>query len=119
MTVLIGTWEFEGPFEKADQLRNEAGLYAILTNGDKEVELVELNESSHVRTSVQELFDATPGSENFSTAVYYCTDLTTSLRQGLIDEVLKEFEVPDDFEPDQSTRALTQPPQAFLQAMNL
>ena len=119
MTVLIGTWEFEGPFTKADELRDEAGLYAILTNGETEVELVELNESSHVRTSVEQLFEATPGSENFSTAVYYCTDLTTSLRQGLIEEVLKEFDVADDFEPEQPPRTLNAPPQAFLQAMNL
>jgi hypothetical protein len=119
MTVLIGSWEFEGPFESADELRNEAGLYAILTNGDKEIELVELNESSQVRASVKQLFDATPGSENFTTAVYYCSDLTTALRQGLIDEVLKEFEVPDDFEPESATRILNPPAQAFLQAMNL
>jgi hypothetical protein len=119
MTVLIGTWEFEGPFARANELRNEAGLYAILSNGDKEVELVELNESAQVRASVEQLFDVTPGSENFSTAVYYCTDLTTSLRQGLIEEVLKEFDVPDDFEPEQPSRTLNPPPQAFLQALNL
>lgn len=98
MTVLIGSWEFEGPFISPRDLKNEPGLYAVLAGKGNNVELVTLDESRSVRTAVQDLLEMTPGTMPFTTAVYYCSDLTTSLRQGLIDEVLKEFDIQDDFE---------------------
>lgn len=96
MTVLIGSWEFEGPFNKTDELRAEPGLCAILHTEKENIELVDMEETESVRKFMEKhqkyhFSDRMP-TDNFSVAVYYCSDLTSSLRQGLIDEVMKEFD---------------------------
>jgi len=104
MTVLIGSWEFEGPFERAMDFRKEPGVYAILennlenkpTNLNDDFELIELSESDNVKEALENFknnnADFVTGNKNISAAVYYCSDLTVSLRQGLIAELLQEFE---------------------------
>lgn len=96
MTVLIGSWEFEGPFNKTSELRAEPGLCAILHTASESMELVEIEETDSVRKFIEKhktyhFSDRMP-TEKFAVAVYYCSDLTSSLRAGLIDEVLKEFD---------------------------
>jgi hypothetical protein len=96
MTVLIGSWEFEGPFNKTDELRSEPGLCAILHTKNENIELVEIEETDSVRKFIEKhskfhFSDRMP-TDNFAVAVYYCSDLTSSLRQGLIEEVMKEFD---------------------------
>jgi hypothetical protein len=95
MTVLIGSWEFEGPFTQAKEILHEPGIYAILTCTDSEYELLEIDESESVRATL-ERHDRFPlgkpeSATNVAAAVYYCADLTTALREGLIEEVLREF----------------------------
>jgi|LakMenEpi03Aug12_release.lakeMendotaPanAssembly.Ray.scaffolds.fasta_scaffold403976_2 hypothetical protein len=96
MTVLIGSWEFEGPFDKSNELRAEPGLCAILHTASDNLELVEIEETDSVRKFIERhktyhFSDRMPA-HKFAVAVYYCSDLTSSLRAGLIDEVLKEFD---------------------------
>lgn len=96
MTVLIGSWEFEGPFSQSNELRAEPGLCAILHNDNGNMELVEIEETDSVKKFISKhskyhFSDRMP-TDKFAVAVYYCSDLTSSLRQGLIDEVLKEFD---------------------------
>lgn len=93
MTVLIGSWEFEGPFVDTTQLRKEPGICAVLTAVDGEYELVEMEESESVRTFFEQHKNYILNGEGETAAVvYYCEDLTSALRQGLIDEVMKELE---------------------------
>jgi hypothetical protein len=99
MTDLIGSWEFEGPFNKSAELRSEPGLCAILHTDNENIELVEIEETESVRKFIEKhnkyhFSDRMP-TDKFAVAVYYCSDLTSSLRQGLIDEVLKEFDQAD------------------------
>lgn len=95
MTVLIGSWEFEGPFAEAAEFLHEPGIYAILSHTGSEYELLELEESESVRATLERHQRYPLGGSNralnVSAAVYYCADLTTALREGLIEEVLKEF----------------------------
>lgn len=99
MTVLIGSWEFEGPFEKHEDLRCEPGIYVILTQTGEDHELIEIDESESVGDALKDrtrlkLFGQA-ATQNLSAAVYYCSDLTRALRQGLIEELFKEFELPE------------------------
>jgi len=95
MTVMIGSWEFEGPFTKAKDILHEPGIFAVLSCTNNEYELLEINESESVRATLEK-HDRFPigrpdCASNVAAAVYYCADLTTALREGLIEEVLKEF----------------------------
>jgi hypothetical protein len=96
MTVLIGSWEFEGPFSGSDELRDEPGLVAILVGAHNEYELLEMEESDSVKKFV-DAYDKfqVDGVTDVAVVVYYCSDLTSSLRAGLIDEVMKELEEGD------------------------
>ncbi|HEY9683212.1 MAG TPA: hypothetical protein V6C86_16660 [Oculatellaceae cyanobacterium] len=98
MTVLIGTWEFEGPFENAAELRDEPAVYAILTFMNEEFELVELNEADNVQHTFKKLKDVTPADRPLSVAVYYCSDLSDNLREGLVEIILQEFDLSTDFD---------------------
>jgi hypothetical protein len=95
MTVLIGSWEFEGPFTQPKEFLHQPGIYAILSCSEEEYELLEIDETESVRATLErhERFPiGQPASaSNVAAAVYYCADLTSSLREGLIEEVLKEF----------------------------
>jgi len=99
MTVSIGSWEFEGPFGNLDELRDEPGLVAILTGRNDEYELIEMEESESVKTFIDSHgkynFRGENSDEDLAVAVYYCSDLTASLRIGLIEEVMKELDEGD------------------------
>jgi len=100
MSVLIGSWEFEGPFSATHELRAEPGIVALLTNSDDEFELIAIDESDSVRGYLEhQRKSVLQNSDRLSTAVYYCSDLNSTSRQGLIDELMKEFEC-DDQEND-------------------
>ncbi len=100
MSVLIGSWEFEGPFSATHELRPEPGIVALLTNSDDEFELVAIDESDSVQEYLEHQKKSVPhNSDKLSTAVYYCSDLNSTLRRGLVDELMKEFEC-DDYEYD-------------------
>jgi hypothetical protein len=118
MTVLIGTWEFEGPFSTKNELRAEAAIYAVLTSENDEYELVELNEADDVQHTFQVLHEMTPEDRAVSFAVYYCSDLTEGLREGLVDIILKEFEISNDFESQNATKTTDFDTQSFLVAAN-
>jgi citrate synthase len=94
MSVLIGSWEFEGPFSDIQDLRHEPGIVAVLARSNDELELVEIDESDSVKDFLEKRMvpKFSPSDiDGFSTAVYYCSDLNATLRQGLVEELMKEF----------------------------
>jgi hypothetical protein len=96
MSVLIGSWEFEGPFNECAQLRPEPGIIALLSGTSEDMELIAIEESDSVKDHLERKKlgrHAQKGATNpFATAVYYCSDLNSTLRQGLIDKLVKEFD---------------------------
>jgi hypothetical protein len=60
----------------------------------------------------------TPEDRAVSFAVYYCSDLTEGLREGLVDIILKEFEISNDFESQNATKTTDFDTQSFLVAAN-
>jgi len=99
MSVLIGSWEFEGPFNEFAELRPEPGIIALLTGTNDDMELIGIEESDSVKDHLERKKlkrRAQKGGINpFATAVYYCSDLNSTLRQGLIDKLVKEFDQVD------------------------
>ncbi len=101
MGIVIGPIEFEGPYTYADahNLKEEPGLYAILTENKGEFELVELDEASCVRhcldadeyTSNLRFFQETSHS-NLLAAVHYTPELSRDERRNMRLNLLKEFE---------------------------
>jgi hypothetical protein len=94
MSILIGSWEFEGPYNEIGDLRAEPGIVALLTLGGDELELIAIEESESVKDYLQQKKDREMrlrGDCGFATAVYYCSDLNATLRQGLVDKLMKEF----------------------------
>jgi hypothetical protein len=99
MSVLIGSWEFEGPFNEYAELRPEPGIIALLSGSNDDMELIAIEESDSVKDHLErkkQKRHTRKGSMNpFATAVYYCSDLNSTLRQGLIDKLVKEFDQVD------------------------
>lgn len=98
MSVLIGSWEFEGPFNELADLRSEPGIVAMLSRTNDELELIEIEESESVKDYLETKnpgFKRNAGDCGFATAVYYCADLNATLRQGLVDKLIQEFDCAD------------------------
>ncbi len=98
MSVLIGSWEFEGPYNQISDLRNEPGILAVLARENDELELIHMDESESVKDYMKVQTDSEKKLSHYDsleTAVYYCSDLNATLRQGLINKLMKEF---DDIE---------------------
>jgi hypothetical protein len=99
MSVLIGSWEFEGPFNEFTELRSEPGIMALLSGSNDNMELIAIEESDSVKDHLEKKTKngrAQKGDKSdFATAVYYCSDLNATLRQGLVDKLIKEFEYSD------------------------
>src|SRR5215470_10851321 len=95
MSVLIGSWEFEGPFNECTELRPEPGIIALLSGTNDDMELIAIEESDSVKDHLErkKLNGQSRRGNNdpFATAVYYCSDLNATLRQGLVDKLVKEF----------------------------
>ena len=53
MTVKIGGYEFEGPYDNPTKLDNDAGLYAILDRRGDTCALLDVGEAAMVKTKVQ------------------------------------------------------------------
>lgn len=99
MSVLIGSWEFEGPYSELAQLRSEPGIVALLSGTNDDMELIAIEESDSVKEFLERKKmngQSRRGCNNgFATAVYYCADLNSTLRQGLVDKLIKEFDYAD------------------------
>ncbi len=54
MTIQIGKYNFEGPFESTSALREQSGVYAILGgNGNGTWKVIDIGESQGVRSRVE------------------------------------------------------------------
>lgn len=99
MGIVIGPIEFEGPYAEAHQLKDQPGLYAILTEHKGELELVELDEASCVRNCLDaeeytsnKQFWQEMSSNNLLAAVHYTPELTRDQRRHMKMRLMEEFE---------------------------
>ncbi|MBX9666027.1 MAG: hypothetical protein K2X93_00355 [Candidatus Obscuribacterales bacterium] len=53
MSWTIGSWEFQGPFEKACELESRDGLYVVLCGHDEIFEVYEIGLSSDIKAHIE------------------------------------------------------------------
>jgi len=53
MAIKLGKYSFAGPITQSDNIRDKSGVYAILCNVDSEYFLIDVGESSRLRTRIE------------------------------------------------------------------
>lgn len=104
MSLLIGKYEFEGPLVNRKGIKEEPGIYAVLSFSNQDYELVEMGESGNLQSSLvdQEKLEywqsKSIGMLTFS--VHYSPRLQQTKRKEVVFEILKEFDGNyQEFEP--------------------
>lgn len=107
MSVLIGQYEFEGPFNSVNELKYRPGLYAILHYEDEEYTLIQMGQAESIRDCI-ELY---PPSYSLCTGSTLVVALYTSTgrskqRRTMIDEILVEFDCNEEQDLENSKDAV-------------
>src|SRR5277367_6811146 len=96
MSLLIGRYEFEGPLLNWRGVKNQAGIYAIMSYANQEFQLVELAEADDLQSVLleedkQEYWQSKSlGMLTFS--VHYCARAGKRKRLEIVGEILREFD---------------------------
>lgn len=53
MAIKLGKYSFEGPFASIDKLKDKPGVYAIICIVDREFFLLDVGESTRIRTRIE------------------------------------------------------------------
>lgn len=53
MAIKLGKYSFTGPIAISDKIRDRSGIYAIVCNVDSEYFLIDVGESSKLRTRIE------------------------------------------------------------------
>ena len=97
MSIDIGVYNFEGPFDSTSGLKNESGVYAIL--GRHSIndcwDIIDIGESGDVKSRVEnhdreDCWNA-QGYTSLSYAAYYCPKLSRIIGEG---SLRREFNPP-------------------------
>lgn len=58
MTILIGRYEFDGPYKNAADLEDKEGIYAVLHYEDRNCELIQVAHAQNIREQLERLQSA-------------------------------------------------------------
>ena len=95
MSFLIGRYEFEGPLVNWRGVKNQAGIYAIMSYSNQAFELVELAEADDLQEALldhenQDHWQSKSlGMLTFS--VFYHDRASKGRREEIVGEILREF----------------------------
>jgi hypothetical protein len=96
MSILIGRWEFEGPYRSAEILKDRSGVYTILDqrrNGEYYV--VDVGESKAVKTRIESHDRANCWTRNLqgnlTVAVLYTPNLQQFDRRAIEQELRSQY----------------------------
>ena len=99
MSIKIANYEFEGPYQSVDNIKNQPGLYAVILQTTKNLFLLDLGESENVKSKIKsherkKLWDkyATQGDLVYSTC--YVKDDDKNEREQMINEINKVYKTP-------------------------
>ncbi len=96
MSILLGNYDFCGPFVAQSEILDKPGLIAVLVqttvNCEEEFELLELLETASCRQSAARAFADCTVEGALSLAVYYAETDEHSVRCRLRSEIIAEFE---------------------------
>lgn len=108
MSILIGKYEFDGPYETIASLEDKHGMYAILHREGEEYELIHVSESENVKECIQ-LSQAAYSSltGEVLVAAFYTERCGPRERKNMVAEILKEFdeEIKVDSETELAVKA--------------
>lgn len=99
MSIKIANYEFDGPYQSLDKIKNQPGLYAIILQTEKNNFLLDLGESENIKSKIESherknLWEkyATQGNLVYSTC--YVEDDNKKEREKIIDEINKVYRTP-------------------------
>ena len=94
MSVLIGKYEFNGPYENVTELEEKPGLYAVLHCQNDEYELIHVAQANSIRDCLQHSQVATNPTEcsgKVLLASYYTPRCGRRQRDMMVEDILREF----------------------------
>lgn len=97
VSILIGQYEFDGPFDNVNDLSDLPGLYAILHYEDEEYSLIQIGQSESIRDCIElspPSYSMCKGS-TLVVALYISTG-GSKQRRTMIDEILIEFDCDEE-----------------------
>jgi hypothetical protein len=80
LTVKIGDYAFDGPFESTDSIENKSGIYAVLHYKEGKCYLLDVAESSRMKKEIEE-HDRKEWEKNSKSAIEYSVYYTPRLRK--------------------------------------
>ncbi len=94
MSILIGDYEFDGPFAAVSSLKESRGLYAVLHIDRGEIELVYLAQAENIRDCIQVSQAASPSNKQSGKLLFagsYTPRCGARERNIMVEEILREF----------------------------
>lgn len=95
MSVFIGSYEFEGPKVSWQGVKEEAGVYAIMSFANHEFELVDVDEADDLQKELlnPKKHDYWQRKSNgmLTISVFYHPKASRGRRQEIVNEILREF----------------------------
>ncbi len=87
MPLQLSNYNFDGPFYKISDIKDQPGIYAILTNIPRGVALLDIGESENVKTRIQNHDRKDEWNKHaqgtISAAVYYTNHLPPVSRKAI------------------------------------
>lgn len=100
MSIMVGRYEFAGPYSSADYLEYRAGVYAILDKrANDKYYLVDVGESATVRTRVEnhdrkDCWQRNSQGSLLTVAAYYTPNIPQLGRMVIEQEIRRQFNPP-------------------------
>jgi hypothetical protein len=93
MSILIGKYEFDGPFNSMDELKEKPGLYAVLHFKHDQYELIHIAQAHNIRGRIElsPLTDTSAGG-TVLLAACYTPECGRRARAIMVEEINNEFQ---------------------------
>jgi hypothetical protein len=106
MSIVIGKYEFDGPFNSVAELQEKPGLCAVLHRAGEEYELIHVSEAHNIKERIEishSTFATTSGSVLL--AACYTPHSRSQERRIMVEDILSEFDDETSQQCDNERRA--------------
>lgn len=98
MSIAIGKYQFDGPYDNTGSLQDRSGVYVVLCHRDKENFVIDVGESAHVKTRVENHDREDCWERNctgeLTVAVLYTPNLQSAERVAIEQEIRRQYNPP-------------------------
>jgi hypothetical protein len=96
MSILIGKYEFDGPFNSVADLEEKSGLYAVLHCDGEDYELIHVSEADNIKERIETSQSAyTTYVGSVLLAACYAPLSRSRERKMMVEDILREFDDED------------------------